>query len=266
MTHLELARTLATQYSQSPVVQAVVLSGSQTNGLAEASSDIDLYVYSDDTVPLAFRQGIAKDAPRTELNNQYWETEDDWLHESGIQVEVIYRSRQWLEEQLGRVLEHHQASVGYSTCFWHNVITSNILFDRALWFTALQTKATQPYPEQLKHAIIAKNFPLLRDSLTSYLGQLDKAVKRSDLISINHRVAALLASYFDILFAVNEVLHPGEKRLIDSVRKRCQRLPRGFPDDVETLLSAHSGAVLPHANKLIDKLEEWLEAEGLHQK
>jgi hypothetical protein len=29
-------------------------------------------------------------------------------------------------------------------------------------------------------------------------------------VSLNHRTAALLASYFDVLFALNRVHHPGD--------------------------------------------------------
>ena len=47
-----------------------------------------------------------------------------------------------------------------------------------------------------------------------YLKQIRTAVVRVDPVSLNHRVAAWLASYFDILFAINGRFHPGEKRLL----------------------------------------------------
>jgi hypothetical protein len=55
----------------------------------------------------------------------------------------MYRHARWIEEQLDRVLVRHEASVGYSTCFWYNVLHSNALFDRAGWFEALQRRARQ---------------------------------------------------------------------------------------------------------------------------
>ena len=65
----------------------------------------------------------------------------------------------WIEEQLERVLVHHQASVGYSTCFWYNVLHSQALFDRAGWFAELQRRPRQPYPEELQRAIIGQKLP-----------------------------------------------------------------------------------------------------------
>ena len=43
----------------------------------------------------------------------------------------MYRTPDWIEERLERVLVRHEASVGYSTCFWHNVLHSTPLFDRS---------------------------------------------------------------------------------------------------------------------------------------
>ena len=53
---------------------------------------------------------------------------------------------------------------------------------------------------------------LLKDKpFASYYEQIEKAIKRDDKNSINHRISAFMASYFDIIFAKNKMLHPGEK-------------------------------------------------------
>ena len=67
--------------------------------------------------------------------------------------------------------------------------------------------------------------------MPSFLYQVDKAVERNDLISINHRTTELLASYFDIIFALNEKLHPGEKRLLDHT-KDLSILPKDYEDNI----------------------------------
>lgn len=264
---LVLARQIAQRYNQLSQVEAVALAGSQTTS-ADTRSDIDLYVYITSEIPRDERIKVAtQNAFHAEVMNEYWESGDEWIDDvSGIQVDVIIRHVHWIEEQLERVLKYHQASVGYSTCFWYNVLHSTALFDRNGWYAVLQARADQPYPPQLQAAIIAKNHPILRDALSSYTHQLMSAIHRHDIVSINHRVAALLASYFDILFAVNRVPHPGEKRLVEFALKHCEKLPTNMADQINALIAALPQAntnTLECANNLIDELDELLRTQGV---
>jgi hypothetical protein len=165
---------------------------------------------------------------------------------------------------LNRVLLHHSASVGYSTCFWYNVLHSEILFDRGGWFGELQARANVPYPAALKAAIIAKNFPILRSNMSSYVHQIELAIARKDHVSVNHRTTALLASYFDILFAVNEMPHPGEKRLLQYAVAHCPKKPPRLEPQVDELLGASSrmdASAVTAASNLVADLEALLRAE-----
>lgn len=266
---VDIARQIAGDYEKIGGVTAVVLAGSMGANHADAGSDIDLYVYSVETLPAETRENlIAQRSGSYAVNNQFWETGDEWLErESGLAVDVTYRSPNWIEEQLERVLVRCEASTGYSTCFWYNVLYSDGLFDRTGWYAGLQSQARRAYPEALRRAIIAKNYPILRTLLLSaYSHQLEKAVKRSDWVSVNHRIAALLASYFDIVFAVNHLPHPGEKKLIALAEQHCPHLPVNMRVDIETVLGStmSSADQLPVAlQRLLDHLDELLVAEGL---
>jgi hypothetical protein len=173
----------------------------------------------------------------------------------------MYRTPAWIEDQLARVLERHEASVGYSTCFWWNILHSRALYDPTGWYAGLQQTARQPYPAELRRAIVAKNFPILRDNISSYRHQIELAIARGDWISVHHRVNAFLASYWDILFAVNGVPHPGEKRIADHVRRLCKKLPQGWEEDMEALLRRPAPA---HLDQLVDGLEQILGVANKH--
>ena len=265
----DLAKTIAAKLSLLPQVVAVALSGSQT-ARSDQLSDFDFYVYTRSEISIDIRTAIARQfATCIEINNQFWEPGDEWIDtSSGRGVDIMYRTPSWIEDQLDTVLVKHHASVGFSTCFWWNVVSSLPLYDRDGWFMQLQQKANQSYPEPLRQAIVAKNYPILRKNISSYLHQLNLAVIRYDCISINHRTAALLASYFDIIFAVNYVPHPGEKRLIEFSKQLCKKLPVDMEEHIHNLINAISVSsayqnILDSANALIDGLDELLMAEGL---
>ena len=120
---------------------------------------------------------------------------------------------------------------------WHNLITSKIVLDKNGKLGALQEKYRIPYPEKLKENIISNNLKLLGGMLPSFDLQIKKAENRGDLVSVNHRVTEFLASYFDILFALNEMTHPGEKRMQSICSKECKILPDNFDENLNRLFA-----------------------------
>lgn len=266
--HLTLAEKVAGQFQVFPAVEAIALAGSQTSGAGDRASDIDLYVYTTVQIPVADRAAIIDrlKASRADLNLQFWDPGDEWFDAAtGIEVDVMYWDIRWIEETLDRVILRNEASLGYTTCHWNTIQKSQSLFDRRGWFHGLQAKSRQAYPEALRQAIITKNHPVLRSVIPAYLHQIEKAVRRNDLFSLNHRVAALLASYFDILFAVNRALHPGEKRLVEAASECCTSLPAGMADQVGRVLRATCSAdtvLITQINQLLDNLDRWLVEAG----
>lgn len=260
----ELLLRVTAHFAELRQVEAVVLAGSQAAGQQDAFSDLDIYIYSTASIPNDWRRRLAetfaRPESRIEIDNPYWGSEDGWDDSAtGLHLDLIYRLTHEIEDALARVLDSHQASVGYSTCFWHNVLNSTPLFDRRGWYAALQHHARQPYPEPLRRAIIWLNYPVLRDAHSSYIAQIESAVRRQDRVSVNHRAAGFLASYFDVLFAVNRATHPGEKRLTAQAEK-LELVPPGLEQMVEDLLREcgaewEGQAILTCLDSLVDSLK-----------
>ena len=76
---------------------------------------------------------------------------------------------------------------------------------------------------------------LLHTAMPAYDAQIAKAVRRGDRVSVCHRTAAFLESYFDVILARNAMTHPGEKRLVQLCRARCAVLPERFEENLDRL-------------------------------
>ena len=103
----------------------------------------------------------------------------------------------------------------------------------------------ESYPPALRRAIINHNLPILRGIVPSYRDNLEKSLARRDLVFINNEVTWLLVAYFDILFALNNVPHPGAKRLLEQVERLCPRRPPDLPAQVGELLHAWPPPAMP---------------------
>lgn len=225
------------EFSKLTEVDAICLGGSRATLKYDDKSDYDIYIYCNKEIDKSKREKIlSKYCSYMEVNNQYWELEDNCIMNDGIDLDIIYRNIIDFDKVIKNVVVDFNAYTGYTTCLWDNLIHSMIIFDRNDDLKKLQDKYNILYPDQLKQNIITKNRNLLNGFLPSYDKQIIKAIKRNDIISVNHRVTEFLASYFDIIFALNKVTHPGEKRLIEQCEKKCLILPKDFKDNLNSLL------------------------------
>lgn len=226
------------EIGQLPEVEAIALGGSRATGRHDDRSDYDVYIYITQMIEEEKRREILeKYCGYMEIGNSFWELEDDVTLKDGIDMDVIYRNMQEFEDMVSSVVTDCVPWNGYTTCMWHNLITSKVVFDKSGKLTALQEKYKIPYPKALKENIISNNLKLLNGMLPSFDVQIKKAEKRGDLVSVNHRVAEFLASYFDIIFALNEMTHPGEKRMQSICSAECKILPDKFDENLNRLFT-----------------------------
>jgi len=264
-----LAARLAAAYGAHPQVVAVALGGSRGAGSEDAASDLDLYVYATSPLPIDARAAIARAGAaggRVEVGNAFFEPGDEWIDApTGLTVDVMFREPAFVEGELDRVLVRHEARVGYSTCIWWNLLRSAPLLDRSSWYAAQQSRARAPYPEPLRRAVVARNHPMLRAHLSSFATQLERAAERGDAAAANHRAAALLASAFDVLFAVNRTPHPGEKRLVAWAETLCPLRPASLGSLVAGLLRAvaEGASCRAEVEALVEPIDRIVRGEGL---
>ena len=259
---------IVNEFKRLDEVVAITLAGSCASGRKDNYSDIDIDIITERDIPVEKRESIAKKfSDLMEINNTFWGASDEFvLRNSSIQVDIAYFDFKWLKDQLKNVLEEHNAAIGYTTCFWHNVINALIVFDKNNEFKDLKERYTIEYPEELKKNIISKNYPILKKNFSAYYNQIEKAINRNDLVNLNNRIAAFLDSYFDIIFAINEIPHPGEKRLLSIINTMCKKLPKNAVQDIEKLIkdiSVCDITILEDIDEIVKELDVMLKDENL---
>ena len=239
-------------------VIAIALGGSRATGRNDEKSDYDVYIYITKSIEESVRRNILqKYCKYMEIGNSFWELEDDVTLNDGIDMDIIYRDMNEFASGIASVVDDCVAWNGYTTCMWHNLVTSKIVIDKTGELHALQKKYQIPYPKKLKENIISNNRKLLSGMLPSFDLQVKKAENRGDLVSVNHRVTEFLASYFDIIFALNEMTHPGEKRMQNIAANECKILPEKFNENLNALFAGmFREKVAPVIESMVSELDK----------
>ena len=264
----EIIKEIISEYKKLDEVEAITLAGSRAAGRNDQQSDIDLDLFITCPISIEKRRSIAlKFADQMEIGNEFFGSSDEYiLRDFNIDIDICLFNLEDIVNNLHSVMNEYHASTGYTTCFVHNVVNAKLLYDRNGLLKQLQKEYHRRYPHQLKQNIINMNYPILRDAFSSYYHQVEKAIKRQDLNSLNHRVTAFLASYYDIIFAINEMLHPGEKRLLSIIEHSCPIYPPDAQKQIEQLIrniGINDEVVLKTMNQLVDELQNMLPNELL---
>lgn len=191
------------EFSKILQVEAIALGGSRATGRNDEKSDYDVYVYLSDSVDESIRREILeKYCKYMEIGNSFWELEDDVTLKDGIDMDIIYRNMKDFENMVSSVVDDCVAWNGYTTCMWHNLITSKIVYDKNGKLQELQTN-------------------------------------------------------FDIIFALNEMTHPGEKRMQSICSTECKILPKNFDENLNRLFKGmFCEKIAPVIKEMIEEIKK----------
>ena len=242
-------------------VSAISIGGAEKANTADNKSDIDLEIFVDRGIPVEKRLEIIKKySSKYEAGCEYFGSGDEFFVDKlNLPVDILYADVNWIENTVKNVWEEYTPSNGYTTCFLFTIKYGESLYDKNNWLSDLKKRLDTPYPKQLKQNIIKRNMMLLKDKpFFSYYEQIEKALYREDFNSVNHRISAFMASYFDIIFANNELLHPGEKKLVKYALEHCKILPENFTENIKELLTQPNKYTLKILNDMVYKLKKCL--------
>ena len=252
---------LIKKFSMLDDVSGIAVGGSYAAKTSDINSDIDIYIFVKKDIPLEFRYNFIKNiSSKYETGCEYFGQGDEFYYDKiKKQIDLMYFNINWFTSIVNDVWIKHIPSNGYTTAFLYTLKNLEIKYDETGYIKELKTLISSAYPENLKNNIIKRNLMLLCDKpFASYYDQIEKAVKRKDYTSINHRISAFLASYFDIIFAKNELLHPGEKRLTEYAKANCKILPCDFEKNINLLLERPNKDTIKHLDKIIFNLKKIL--------
>lgn len=253
--------SIINEFKQFPQVRAIAIAGSTKANTADKKSDIDVDIFVDSEIPVEDRLKLVKKySSNYEVGGDYFGPGDEfYVDKMGQQLDIVYADKGWMEDNVKNIWQKHYPSNGYTTCFLFTLKNCEPLYDKDGWLADIKKQLDTPYPQELKENITKRNMMLLKDKpFASYYDQIKNAIGREDYNSVNHRTAAFMQSYFDIIFANNELLHPGEKKLVKYAKEHCSKLPEDFEENIKDVLTQPNDNTLEILDDMVEKLRKTL--------
>ena len=209
---------------------SIALAGAHAKGMADAASDIDLYLYVDAVKPMEERRKIVEALADPDAGIWMEENPDakPWgggldFKYRGTPVEVVVRTFDMTDRRVEEALAGHfeiipatWTSNGYYT-FIHVCELSFIkpVYDPEGRLAAYQKKV-MPYPEALKQSIIQTFWARANTWLHNF--HYDSAIDREDIWFCGPILMHTVMDLVQVIFAVNNAYFTGDKKLVKSLQ------------------------------------------------
>jgi hypothetical protein len=251
-----VAARIARVVGEIPGVLAISLGGSVGSGFADEASDLDFHVFWEAPLaPPAEREAhlaMVADAGSViaRPGEASWALED-WFSVEGRLVELIYVAWRDVEADVTSAYDHGLSDEEFTTARLHNYARGRVLHDPTGVLRAVRDRLNRAYPENTRELLLRRE----PERLAMALKQLRTAQARRDLLFAQHRRYTMQTIAFNLLFALNRLYHPGEKRLLAHA-ERCPIRPANFAARWEriALLPADDMALADELTAMVEEL------------
>jgi hypothetical protein len=257
-----ILQQIVTAIADLPGVAAIALGGSTAAGLADEASDLDVYVYYHQPLAVAadraVRLRLLADEGTLKMGIPTFGLEDH-LYVQHKLIELVYLDLDRLSAEVKQAYGQGLSSEGYTTALLYILVRSPILHDATGEVTALSAQLRAGYPEPTRARLLREHPQLLR----YYLELLRISQGRDDLLFVQHMRYSVQTIFFNLLFALNRLYHPGGKRLLKHAQ-RCIIQPADLAERWNDIsrLPADDGALADRLEELIDDLFRLIEADS----
>lgn len=220
----------------------VALGGSRAKGCDDAHSDLDLYIFADAVLPTRAREALLDSALHDPTDITSWGGDEPFVQcgtdfrVATTRIEWWFRSIDYVSarvDQCGRG-ELRREYAGWTVMgFSNHVLLSDLHSMRILsdpfGVLAAWQAAAREYPEPLRRAILERFMSEAR--FWPENPHYESAVRRADLLYVSGIVQQVLHALIQVVFALNRVYFPGEKKLTSALAALPIR-----PDEFEARL------------------------------
>ena len=235
-----------------PRVSCVYVFGSVATGDADERSDLDItFVCHPDILPVSDRVealsriGRSWDFDSATLDNPIWDSLDMGLVD-GIPVEVHYQTSALISRVLDEVV--HDGAISTAMVPFRPYTVAGLI--QRAWLLMdkdgrFQTwlEQTKVYPQSLKLNLLRHFIPVLRQTSEEFKLHAERRLGPHGCLFFLTRAADALTS---ILFAINEVYDPADRRQEHRILPALEHAPKDFLFRFRYVLEGpfdHAGAV-----------------------
>lgn len=238
MAHLSIIKNtcrLADLLGAHQAVSSVLAFGSLAHGDVDERSDVNLFVVCrPEIVPIAERMRPFSQVGSGwrfggQLNtNPPFATSDTDGIVDGISVSLHYQTASWVSNVLREVLLKGALTTRMMPSHPYTLPAlfqqGWLLLDKRNVVRKWRDQA-QPFPWPLKMNLLQHYVPLLRENLEALVADAERHLgSRLFLFHLNQAADVLVS----VLFAVNEVYEPGDRRAERNILPTLERVPRDF--------------------------------------